>query len=638
MHAWINTCAVSNGKISPFHIASLHPDWLSTDEKNSPDDNEAFKIDPGHPDAADWTFRVYLDVARHYAVDGIHFDFVRYGGRNFGYNPVSLARFFERCGARAQIRRLPGSDLPAPDDTTWQQWRRDQVTSLVRKIYVHTAQISPGLVVSAAVICWGNGPRDTLDWQRHSAAMNRVYQDWQGWLKEGILDLACPMTYFQAGRHTDYQRNWSEFIKNRQYGRAATVGVGCWFNTPAQTLSLLQIARSPSKAGHWPYGVMLYSYAGTNAAETLNAAGKRTELQFQEAFYSALGAPSRHAEIPPFPTSVPPPPMPWKTAPKQAHLKGYVLTPALDPIDGAAVTLWQGGRRYRGVTDGTGFYAFANVPPGEYRVRVAASGYKPQESRTVLTPGRVGTASFTVGGAAVLRTPSIRALLGADGRSRRLPDGTPTRLERLRVILGTDTLPGAFYAIDSSGVGIRFHLAAPPLIPFQPGDVVSAVGTLRTLEGEPVIDRATARLTDILKIPTVTSPQSVAVRDPGFDAPRCGTLARVQATVLEVTPEAVLLDAGVRLQILRKGRKDPGVESVALTLPELVPGSRVAVTGVTAVGDVGPNRAVTIRLYPRGPEDIAVLAPQASSWQRPAAHGVALALFRRPGSRDRPAP
>jgi uncharacterized lipoprotein YddW (UPF0748 family) len=42
-------------------------------------------VDPGHPDAADWTFRVYLDVARHYDVDGIHFDFVRYGGANWGY-------------------------------------------------------------------------------------------------------------------------------------------------------------------------------------------------------------------------------------------------------------------------------------------------------------------------------------------------------------------------------------------------------------------------------------------------------------------------------------------------------------------------------------------------------------------------
>ena len=58
--------------------------------------------DPGNPDAADWTFRVYLDVSRHYEVDGIHFDFVRYGSTDgkgrFGYNPVSVARFLAQKG------------------------------------------------------------------------------------------------------------------------------------------------------------------------------------------------------------------------------------------------------------------------------------------------------------------------------------------------------------------------------------------------------------------------------------------------------------------------------------------------------------------------------------------------------------
>ena len=33
---------------------------------------------------------------RHYDVDGIHFDFVRYGSPNFGYNLVSVKRFLKQ--------------------------------------------------------------------------------------------------------------------------------------------------------------------------------------------------------------------------------------------------------------------------------------------------------------------------------------------------------------------------------------------------------------------------------------------------------------------------------------------------------------------------------------------------------------
>ncbi len=83
VHAWINTCAVGGNGTNPFNIVRLHRDWLSLNPDNKDFDDEATKIDPGAPGAADWSFRVYLDVARHYDVDGIHFDFVRYGGKEW---------------------------------------------------------------------------------------------------------------------------------------------------------------------------------------------------------------------------------------------------------------------------------------------------------------------------------------------------------------------------------------------------------------------------------------------------------------------------------------------------------------------------------------------------------------------------
>jgi len=97
VHTWLNTCAVGRNR-HPRSLQSRFPEYLTLSDMGEDYDGEATKIDPGHPGAADWTFRVYLDVVRHYDVDGIHFDFVRYGGERWGYNPVSIQRYNERRG------------------------------------------------------------------------------------------------------------------------------------------------------------------------------------------------------------------------------------------------------------------------------------------------------------------------------------------------------------------------------------------------------------------------------------------------------------------------------------------------------------------------------------------------------------
>ena len=503
VHAWINTCAVGKGKSLPTtHVAQLHSEYLSVNPDNDPDDKEAYKIDPGCPDAAEWTFRLYLDVVRHYDVDGVHFDFVRYGAKNWGYNPVSVARFQQAMTRqKRRYKRIAGTPQPDPNDPNWKQWRRDQVTALVRKVYAHIASVNPKVVVSAATICWASGPKNQGEWNRKSAAMNRVFQDWRGWQEEGILDLACPMTYFQANTHTEWQRAWSDWIKAHQYGRASTVAVGTWMNPIGDSFKLMQIARESDRRGRRPYGVLLYSYAGTNVSDARDADGKRTEEQYSPAFYTALSAPSRWATAPPFPTDAPIPVLPWKAKPKRGICKGFVLTPALDAVDGATVTIRGNGKTWRRTTDGTGFYAVVEMPPGQYAVSVAVSGYAVQKTKVTIGVGKVGTVSFTMGGSAVPLTSSL-----AD-KTDSAPE-TPVRIEKLLVTLGTDTFADGMtlYAADASGIGRRVRLANASVLAFQPGDVISIAGTLSNAEGEPTIDRAVARLTDIRPMTDLPAP------------------------------------------------------------------------------------------------------------------------------------
>ncbi len=621
VHAWINTCAVGGNAANPFNMVHLHPEWLSMNPQGKDFDGEATKIDPGNPGAADWTFRVYLDVARHYDVDGIHFDFVRYGGKEWGYNPVSTARFEQQLGAKNGITRIEGLGLPDPEDETWKQWRRDQVTNLVRKVYAHAAQVNPRIVVSAAVITWGDAPHTEAEWYTKTAAMNRTMQDWRGWLDEGMIDLACPMTYFQADNHIDWQRNWSEYVKNHQYKRAAAVAVGTWFNTIPQNLELIDISRSRSAKGHDPYGIMLYSYAGTNAREEKDARGKRKELEYQPDFYAALSHPT--AKPAPFPTDVPIPPMPWKETPKTGIVKGFLLTPDLNPIDGAEVILRGHGKTRTRRADGTGFYAFVDAEPGEYRLRVRAAGCTDQEARIKIEAGRVTTVPFTLGSPSIPLTPSLAVLLGTPSAI----NGTPVRLQSLLVIMGTDTFPDNLYVRDAEGASVRVRLTEAPSTPFQPGDIVSVNGTFLSVENEPVVDHAIVRLTDIAPISPAQAPRDLqqALQAGAACIPRA--LYSVVGRVVAKSADSFELECeGLRITVPTAGRKDFGVESPGFTLPQLPVGTNVSAVGllVTTLSKDGKSVPV-LRLM--SSESVKIL-PATAFWQNPRTLGVALGVFR----------
>lgn len=434
VHAWINTCAVGGDK-DPGHILNRYPGYISLSDKGETYDHEARKIDPGNPGANDWTFRVYLDVMRHYDVDGIHFDFVRYGGSHWGYNPVSLAWF------NALNNRI---GRPAFDDFAYQQWRRDNVTNLVRKVYAHAKAVRPSVQVSAATITWGDGPSDMAKW-RQSSAFRTVYQDWRGWMQEGILDINCPMMYFSNKAHRDYWLHWNEFAKDQKYNRQLVIGAGIWLNTIPATFEQISDVRKPSASGKTANGVLLYSYGGTN----VSPAGRAQE--YNEAFYSDLAHPSE-AGSPPFAEPAEPP----APAAPQAILKGFVLSaPWLGPVVGARVSV-SGPVKRSQTTDVTGFYAFVGLPSGEYQVTVSRPGF-PSAHRAV-----------TVGQGWSVKT--FNAIVAYGGRSAgRVSDGWE--------VLRQESGPVLVVRSPVNGATRRISLRPDLPLKFQAGDIV-AIGEL----------------------------------------------------------------------------------------------------------------------------------------------------------------
>jgi uncharacterized lipoprotein YddW (UPF0748 family) len=249
-----------------------------------------YYLDPGNPDVQTYTTEVYANLLRNYDVDGVQLDQVRYyegDALRWGYNPTSVARFNQRFG------REPGSQ-PAPTDPDWIAWRRDQVTSLVRRIYIEAKAIKPNAAVTAAVVTWGKGPQVAADWLTQPAYAS-VLQDWRAWLQLGIVDYLLPMDYYrEAGQQAAWFDTWTQWQVTYAGKRGVVLGLGSYLNNADGVLAQLGRARSLGALG-----VALYSYAVPTA--DLENASADDRLAFAAQLRSVF---TRPAPVPDLPASL----------------------------------------------------------------------------------------------------------------------------------------------------------------------------------------------------------------------------------------------------------------------------------------------------------------------------------------------
>lgn len=240
VHAWFVVYPAASGveaPLPPGHVLESQPDWVtcSADGRRMGigEEGEGLYLDPGLPEVQEYILGVVRDLVSRYDVDGLHLDYIRYPSRRWGYHPESVRRFIEETGAD-----------PWKDPTEWDNWRRAQVTSLVARIRHEATAARPRVKVSAAVFA---DPSD--------AFRNRL-QDWEGWLRSGLVDFVVPMNYavsrslFASRSKQAYARN----ARDRVY-----MGVGVW-NKPASSaiaqMKLLKALRVP--------GIVIYHYGAVD--------------------------------------------------------------------------------------------------------------------------------------------------------------------------------------------------------------------------------------------------------------------------------------------------------------------------------------------------------------------------------------
>ena len=244
LHAWINVLPAWKGSKppeNPRHVLHTHPDWFLVDRRGElrlTDPADYTILNPCLPEVRAYLTAVVRDIARRYDVDGIHFDYARFVGRNpergddFPYDHQTLAHFRKYCGS---------SPFEAPGE--WDRWRRLAVNTLVRDLSREVREARPRACISAAAI---------KDFVR---AREGLFQDVAAWQARGWVDEIYPMAYDRALQ--DFNATAARTLELAADRRRVYPGIGVHLlQAPADLRRQVEVTRTLGTGGY-----CLFAYA-----------------------------------------------------------------------------------------------------------------------------------------------------------------------------------------------------------------------------------------------------------------------------------------------------------------------------------------------------------------------------------------
>ena len=276
VHAWVNVNLISSAVTLPSargHIVHRHPEWLMVPRDvaldlakvpvDSPayvgklarwtraqsDEVEGLYASPVLPAAQAHAEAVVRDLARRYALDGVHFDYARYPSDRFDYSRSAIAQF--RAAVRPSLdaarRRALDADeavdlfaYPDAFPDEWRAFRVARMSDLMGRLGAAVRAERAGAVVSVATF------------PDRAEALSRKLQDWGAWLADRRIDAVAPMAYTQEPARFAQQIAAAREIAGP---RALWAGIGAYRLSPEQTIANIRTARRLGADG-----VILFSY------------------------------------------------------------------------------------------------------------------------------------------------------------------------------------------------------------------------------------------------------------------------------------------------------------------------------------------------------------------------------------------
>jgi len=183
IHAWMVTYPLGGER----HVRSLGERSVT---RKQPTLAKRFRgewfLDPGNPRTDDYLISLVMEVVENYDVDGIHFDYIRYPDNRGRFPDDGMYRLHGKGKTRAQ-------------------WRRDNITRFVIKVYDRVKEAKPWVQVSSAPL----GRYRALNgvgggW----TALETVYQDAGHWMRLGKHDALYPMMYYKDQLFYPFVDDW----------------------------------------------------------------------------------------------------------------------------------------------------------------------------------------------------------------------------------------------------------------------------------------------------------------------------------------------------------------------------------------------------------------------------------------------
>jgi len=274
-----------------FHFGTA-PDWLKEQMAKEdrlvrdPDGKQALWLNPADPRNQEHEFRAMTELLT-YPVAGVHFDYIRYPEvphYRFDYGEVSRRQFEQATGIRLTV--FPRQVLLGPLKLRYDEWQRENVTNLVRRVYFAVKDANPQVAVSAAV------------WQRHRYYFALIKQDWMRWVREGILDFVCPMDYTA---NTDlFAERVGEQVMEVNGTIPIAPGIGAYLlDDEWQFVEQVKVARDLGADGFVVFSYNIAPLRDFLAALTLGATAKPTVPAYRAPrFVFHLSNGLRHKDMP----------------------------------------------------------------------------------------------------------------------------------------------------------------------------------------------------------------------------------------------------------------------------------------------------------------------------------------------------
>ena len=206
LHAWVVCIPIGTAQRQKGYgaesLVRKHKELVKTAKGG-----EMFMI-PGKPQTADYIANLCKEIVEKYDVDGISLDYIRYPEPTYRFSDDEL--------------------YPRASSLSKAEWRRDNITRIVKRVHDVVKPIKPWVKLSSSPI------GKYCHTHRYSAGgwncYEAVYQDPQLWLRENYQDLLFPMMYFKDNHFYPFIFQWKENC----YDHPVVPGLGIYFLDPRE--------------------------------------------------------------------------------------------------------------------------------------------------------------------------------------------------------------------------------------------------------------------------------------------------------------------------------------------------------------------------------------------------------------------